>query len=176
LTQLVVLAYADEHRAAEVLATLQRLRTGSLIDIGDTVSVVRATDWRVTIHYRADLSTDEKQASQFWRKLIASLLLAPGGATTGARPDDACGLDVAFVRNVGAALAPGSSAVLLLVVRAALSRVLPELVRFGGTLLQTPIDHTAVNRLRRRPTTSKAGVELSKPAPVGPSHDLHAAG
>ena len=32
MTLLVALAYADEHRAAEVLATLQRLRTGTLID------------------------------------------------------------------------------------------------------------------------------------------------
>ena len=41
LSQLVVLAYADEYRAAEVLATLQRLRAGAMLDAQDAMSVTR---------------------------------------------------------------------------------------------------------------------------------------
>ena len=146
MTQLVALAYADEHRATEVLATLQRLRTGALIDAHDVVSVVRATYWGITLHYAADLRTDDAHTHQFWRTLITSLVLAPGGASTTIRPH-AFGLEPEFVRGVEAALPPGSSAVFLIVPRAAMTRVLPELERFGGLLVQTTIDRPAVNRL-----------------------------
>jgi len=154
--RLVVLAYADEHRAAEVLATLQRLRTGALIAVQDVASVVRATDWAITLHYAADLRTDDVQTHQFWRTLITSLLLAPGGTSTTVRPD-AFGLEPEFARDVEAALPLGSSAVFLLVPRSAMARVLPELECFGGLLLQTTIEQAAVNRLRQQPLAPLAG-------------------
>jgi uncharacterized membrane protein len=144
------LAYADEYRAAEVLATLQRLRTGSVIDEHGAVSVVRATDWSVKVHYGGDLRADAAAMANFWRSLIASLLLAPDGSAHHMRLED-CGLDVEFAQRLGAALPPGSSAVFMLVPRAALSRVLPELHRFGGTLLQAPIERAFITRLRGSP-------------------------
>ena len=145
MTQFLVLAYADEHRAAEVLATLQRLRTGSLVDAQDVVSVVRAMDWGVTLHYGADLRTDDEHSSHFWRSLVGSLLLAPGASTTNVGPE-AFGFDAEFVSRVREALPPGSSGVFLLVPRTTLTRVLPELGRFGGSLLQTTIDRAVVNQ------------------------------
>jgi uncharacterized membrane protein len=148
VTRLVALAYADEHRAAEVLATLQRLRTGALIDAQDVVSVLRATDWGITLHYAADLRINDVHTQQFWRTLISSLLLAPGGASTTVRPGE-FGLELEFVRDVEAALPLGSSAVFLLVPPTAMTRVLPELQCFGGLLLQTTIDRAAVSRLHR---------------------------
>jgi uncharacterized membrane protein len=153
MTQLVALAYADEHRAAEVLATLQRLRTGALIDAQALVSVVRATDWGITLHYAADLRTDDVHTHQFWRTLVSSLLLAPGGASTTVRPGE-FGLEPEFVRDIEAALPLGSSAVFLLVPRSAMTRVLPELQRFGGLLLQTTIDRAAIRRLPQ-PTSAR---------------------
>ena len=150
MTQLVVLAYADEHRAAEVLATLQRLRTGTLIDAEDVVSVVRATDWGVILHYAADLRTDDVRSNKFWRTLITCLLLAPGGSSTTVRPE-AFGIEPEFARGVEAALPLGSSAVFMLVPRRAMTQALPELQRFGGSLLRTAIERALVNRLRQSP-------------------------
>jgi uncharacterized membrane protein len=169
LTQLVALAYADEHRAGEVLATLLRLRTGALIDPQDAVSVVRATDWGVTLHYAADLRTDDTLTHHFWRTLMTSLLLAPGGASTTIRPDD-FGLEAEFARDVEAALPLGSSAVFLLMPRAALSRVLPELHCFGGLLLRTTIERAALYRLLQPSHTSRqvdvrAGPIIRMPGP-----------
>jgi uncharacterized membrane protein len=46
-SHLVVLAYTDEYRAAEVLATLQRLRTGMLVEPRDATSVMRSLDWNL---------------------------------------------------------------------------------------------------------------------------------
>jgi uncharacterized membrane protein len=157
LSHLVVLAYADEYRAAEVLATLQRLRTGAMLDTQDATSVMRATDRSVTLHYSADLGPDAERAGRFWRALIASLLLAPGGSTRRIRPE-VCGLDPGFVLDLNAAMPPGSSAVLLLVARSARSRVFRELACFGGNLLETPIDRVVIGRLcDPPPSASKSG-------------------
>src|SRR4029077_15048788 len=40
---LVALAYADEYRAAEVVAGLRRLRTGAFAEVVDVVAVARRT-------------------------------------------------------------------------------------------------------------------------------------
>jgi uncharacterized membrane protein len=146
LSHLVVLAYADEYRAAEVLATLQRLRTGSLVNAQHAVSMVRATDWSVELHYGADLRADAERTGRFWRSLITGLLLVPGGSTDRNSPE-ASSLDAGFVRRLCGSLPPGSSAVFMIVSRAALRRMLPELERFGGTLLETPVDQSVIARL-----------------------------
>ncbi|MBV9582342.1 MAG: hypothetical protein JO057_27470, partial [Chloroflexi bacterium] len=60
MSDLVVLAYADEHRAAEVLAALRRLRSGAFADVDDALYVVRRTDWTVLLSREVDLSgTDD---------------------------------------------------------------------------------------------------------------------
>jgi len=156
LSHLVVLAYADEYRAAEVLATLQRLPTCAILDSQDAMSVMRATDWSVTLHYAADLGTDAERTGRFWRALIASVLLPPGGSTHHIRPE-VCGLDPDFVLDLSAAMPPGSSAVLLLVPRSARSRVFRELTCFGGTLLETPIDRVVIGRLCDPPSATASG-------------------
>jgi uncharacterized membrane protein len=137
LSHLAVLAYADEFRAAEVLAALWRLRTGGLVVAEHAVVVVRATNWSVTLHHRADLREADASA-RFWRALIASLVLAPCESTPRASPEE-YGLGAAFVGSLGQALPPGSSAVFILLPRAAKKHVVPELRRFGGTLLETSI-------------------------------------
>jgi uncharacterized membrane protein len=149
VTQLLVLAYADEHRAAEVLAGVAT-RTGLLIDAQDVVSVEHAMDRGVTLHYGADLRTDYEQSSHFWRSLVGSLLLAPRASTTNVGPE-AFGFDAEFVSRMREALPPGSSGVFLLVPRTALTRVVPDLGRFGGSLLQTAIDRAVVNQPLRPP-------------------------
>jgi uncharacterized membrane protein len=159
--QLVVLAYADEHRAAEVLATLQRLRTGSLLEPTDAVSVVRATDWHIVVHYGADLRTDEECTRRSWRRLIGSLFLAPGGSTDRASPER-YRLDAPFVRDLNAVLPPGSSAVFVLVPRAALQPVLAEVARFGGRVLHTVIEQSFADGLtspHRQPRNPDQGVK-----------------
>jgi uncharacterized membrane protein len=146
-SQLIVLAYADEHRAAEVLATLHRLRTGSLINASSAATVVRATDWHVLVRYGTDLGASDDTVAEFWRPLIASLFILP------AAPSDRTALaryrlNTQFVEDVSAALPPGSSAVFMLVPRRALQPVLDEVGCFGGRAFQAPIDLTAASWLR----------------------------
>jgi uncharacterized membrane protein len=145
VTQLVVLAYVDEHRAAEVLATLQRLRTGSIVDTEDAVCVVRGTDWNVKLHHGAHLGDCDEASRRFWRTLISCLVLAPGASGPRVSVQD-YGIAPAFERDLAAALPPGSSAVFMTVPQRTLTRIVPELRGFGGTLLQTPIERTTHER------------------------------
>jgi uncharacterized membrane protein len=136
--QLVVIAYTDEYRAAEVLATLQRLHLGSELPLTDAVCLVRATDWTVKLHQSIDLAARDERATGVWRRLAANLVTAPGIFDCRARAGD-FGLTDSFKRELGAELPPGSSAVLLLVPPPLLNRYVADLHRFGGKLLHTPI-------------------------------------
>jgi uncharacterized membrane protein len=136
--QLVVLAYADEYRATEVLATLQRLHLGSDLPVVDAVSVARALDWTVILHQSVDLSEPHLRSTAFWRQFVASLVPAPGThdcPTTAAN----FGLSEDFKRALNSELPPGSSAVFLLVPPCSLGEHISELHRFGGKLLHAPV-------------------------------------
>jgi len=136
--QLVVLAYADEYRAAEVLATLQRLHLGSDVPVGNAVSLVRALDWTVTLHQSVDLSDQYVPSTAFWRQFVASLVPAPGTFDCRASAEK-FGLTENFKRELNGELPPGSSAVFLLVPACSLDRRIEELHRFGGRLLHAPV-------------------------------------
>ena len=134
----MVLAYADEYRGAEVLATLRRLHQGADLALADAACFVRATDWTVTLHHSVDLSEQPWRSAGFWRDVVVSLVPAPG--TFDCRVSvGKLGLTEDFKRELAAELPPGSSAVLLLVPPLLVERYVAELYRFGGKLLHTPI-------------------------------------
>ena len=55
MSNLVVVAYPDEYRAAEVLATVQRMRSDYLIDIDDACYVTKDAQGKLTAHHHMQL-------------------------------------------------------------------------------------------------------------------------
>ncbi len=162
-SHLVVLAYADEYRAAEVLATLQRLHTGTLVEARDATSVVRRMNWSVKLQYGCDLGDDDGPTVRAWRAMVAVLLPPPGEM----QPSSSAGYGFrpGFTHAVNAAMPPGSSAVLMSLSRSAMLPLLRELRRFGGTLLDTPIDWVSVDPLDRGPRrTDSSGCSAQNPS------------
>jgi uncharacterized membrane protein len=139
MTDLVAIAYTDEHRAAEVLAALRRLQTGAFADVGDAVSVVRRTDWTVLLSRQVDVGVADDCCFEFWRRFVSSLILSPGVASLRSSVAE-YGIDPAFQQRLAMALPPGSSAVFLIVQSTALDRVSADLCSFGGTMCATPIE------------------------------------
>jgi uncharacterized membrane protein len=135
---LLVLAYADEQRAAEVLALLQRLPVGSTVDTKNVVGIVRRTDWTVILQHTASLDAQDDCPCRFWRPFIASLILAPGASTQRAHWQD-FGVEANFEHRLEAVLPPGSSAVFMIVPRRTLGRLAEEVRRLRGTLLTSQI-------------------------------------
>jgi uncharacterized membrane protein len=59
------------------------------------------------------------------------------------------GIDDDFIRSLGKTREPGTSALFVLVRRATLDKVLPELRPFGGKVIHTSLSQEQEARLRR---------------------------
>jgi uncharacterized membrane protein len=131
-----VLAYTDEHRAAEVMAALQRLAFGTMVESRNFACLIRRADWSVSIQHTADVTFSMESSPRMWQELIASLIVVPGrsGAVRSARD---FGLRQGFERDVAAALPPRSSALFVIASSRSQTRISAELDRFGGTLLKS---------------------------------------
>ena len=90
-----------------------------------------------------------------WGALIGLLFLAPvagmaigaaSGALTGKLSD--YGISDQFAKDLGARLGPGSSAVFVLVRKVTADKVVPEVSKFGGTVMQTSLSAEAEARLQ----------------------------
>ena len=91
----------------------------------------------------------------FWGLLIGLLFLAPWlglavGAVTGglAGKFHDIGIDDNFIKEVGGAINPGNSAIFLLVRQAVVDKVIPELRKFNGRIIQTSLSKEKEEKLR----------------------------
>jgi uncharacterized membrane protein len=155
MSELIVVAYDDVHRAAEVMATLRRLQTEYLVDLEDAVYVTKEATGKVKLHQAVNLTATGAIEGTFWGALIGLLFLNPllggllgasAGALSGSLSD--YGINDDFIRELGAQLAPGSSAIFILLRKMTADRVVPELSKFGGHILRTSLSKDAEARLQ----------------------------
>lgn len=147
---LVVVGYQDIHRAEEVRLQLWKLQRDYLIDLEDAVVVIKNEKGKVKLHQTFNLTSAGAVSGGFWGALIGLMFLNPllgmavgasAGAVSGALTD--LGIDDNFMKELGATMTPGSSAlfVLLRAASAAPDKVLEELKGTGGTILKTSLSH-----------------------------------
>lgn len=155
MSELIVVAYPDVYRAAEVIAALRRLQTEYLVDLEDAVYVTKDPNGKVKLHQSVDLTTAGALEGGFWGALIGLIFFAPIlggviGASAGALAGSASdyGIDDDFIRELSAQLAPGSSAIFVLVRKMTTDKVIPELSKFGGTLIRTSLPHDVEERIQ----------------------------
>jgi len=153
MSVLVVVTYPDEHRAAEVLASLRRLQgaggPGVEPALEDAAVVSRDLEAHITLHQHHDLSGAGGPRRALWESLAALLVLAPPAAPEGQGASEsaaatlkelhALGVPEAFAVRVCARLRPASSAIYLAVSDAALPAQLELLRAFGGDVLRSPL-------------------------------------
>jgi uncharacterized membrane protein len=136
---LIANAYLDEHRAAEVLATLQRLRAPEGDGLTNAAVVVRHLDGLITLRQSQVLSGAEAGHRDLWDALTALLVLAPP-APAGAGQElsaalarlEAQGVGESFAVQLCARLPPASSAVWLVAGDASLRAIVDLLRPFGS--------------------------------------------
>ena len=145
-SNLVVITYPDEHRAAEVLATLQRMRDQYLLDLEDAVYVTKGMDGKLKLHQTTNLAGGGAAWGGLWGLLIGLLFFVPiagmaigvaSGALLGNLAD--YGIDDKFAKQLSATMTPGSSAIFVLVRRSTPDKVVPEIAKFGGTVMRTSL-------------------------------------
>src|SRR3954447_20114602 len=184
MSTLVAIAYPDQATAEEVLGTLSRLQTEHAIQLEDAVVVTRQQDGKVKLHQSKKLAAGGAAGGALWGGLIGLIFFVPllgmavgaaSGAAAGALSD--IGVDDGFLKDLGAKLQPGGAAVIVLVHRSTPDKVLPEIARFGGEVIQTSLSDEAEQRLRHVRGAGGAAAagaggreDAARPRPPGPTN------
>src|SRR5436189_2745741 len=77
MSTLIVIAYPEEHRAAEVLATLKQLRSENLIDLDDAFYVTKDQEGDVKVHHAVHLTRKGAGWGTLAGLLIGGLFFVP---------------------------------------------------------------------------------------------------
>jgi uncharacterized membrane protein len=165
MSDLVAVAYPDEATAKEVLGVLGRLQTEHTIEIADAVVVTRNQDGKVKLHQTMKPAAAGATGGALWGGLIGLIFLAPllgmavGAATggvAGAMTD--LGVDDRFMKELGTELEPGTAALIVLVASSTPDKVLPEISRFGGHVVQSSLSNEAEAQLQAALSGESASV------------------
>lgn len=155
MSNLVVVAYPDEYRAAEVMAALRRLNKQYLIDLEDACYVTKDARGKIKLHQNTSLTGAGAAWGGLWGMLIGLLFFVPflgfaigaGIGAIGGKLSD-YGIDDTFAKQLTSTLQPNSSALFVLVQRSTPDKVVPELAKYGGTVLQTSLPKETEDKLR----------------------------
>jgi uncharacterized membrane protein len=155
MANLIAVAYPDKATAQEVLATLERLQKERSIELEDAVVVTRDQDGKVKLHQTNKTAVAGATGGALWGGLIGLIFFAPlvgmavgaaAGGAAGALAD--VGVDDRFLKDLGAKLEPGGAALIVLVHRSTPDKVLPEISRFGGEVIQSSLSDEAEAQLQ----------------------------
>jgi uncharacterized membrane protein len=155
LSQLVVIAYKDEGTAKQALGTLARLSKEQLINLEDAAYVTRSGNGKPKLHQTHSLTGGGAAGGAFWGFLIGLIFFVPifglavgaaSGALAGKFTD--LGIDDKFMKEVGEAITPGTSALFLLVRSATADKVIPEMAQYGGKVIKTSLSTEKENELK----------------------------
>ena len=175
MSDLIAVAYPDEQRAAEVLTTLRELQAEHLIDLDDAVYVTKDLAGKLKLHQSVNLTAAGAMDGAFWGLLIGMLFTLPfpfmapvaflglsavtagigaaAGAIEGHFSD--YGIDDQFIKDLSASMQPGSSALFVLVRKSTPDKVIPEISKYGGTILRTSLSKETEEQLRQALTVGQ---------------------
>ena len=155
MSQLIAVSYPDPFKAQEVRLTLIKLQKEHLIDLEDAVVVTKDAAGKIQLHQAVNLTAAGAVSGGFWGTLIGMIFLNPifgaavgasFGAISGALTD--LGIDDQMMKDVAAKLSPNTSALFVLVRSVTADKVVPEIQKFGGTILQSSLSHDDEARLQ----------------------------
>ena len=162
MSDLIVIGFSDEFKADEVLLDLRRLELDYLIDLEDAAIVVRNQNGKVRVKQTQELVASGALSGGFWGLLIGLMFFEPllgvlgaaMGALSGSLTD--VGIDDDFIRELGNTIEPGTSAIFILVRKSTPDKVLEDLSKFEGKVLQTSLTHEDEAKLQEALTTKRS--------------------
>src|SRR5450432_1170453 len=152
MSDLVAIAYDNVATANEVAANVIELTKAHEIDIDDLVVVEREQDGKVKLH-QPSATAGGALGGAFWGGLIGLIFFVPffgmaigaaAGAAGGAMSD--YGVDDDFMKRLGAELEPGAAALIVLVRKVSVDKVIPQ-IKIPGKVIQTSLDNETEQRL-----------------------------
>ncbi|HEY9606612.1 MAG TPA: DUF1269 domain-containing protein [Allocoleopsis sp.] len=165
MSDLIVIGFKDEFKADEVLLDLRKLEREYLIDLEDAVVVIRNKEGKVKIKQTQELVTSGALEGGFWGLLLGLIFFHPmlaivgvaAGAISGALTD--IGIDDNFIREIGNTIESGTSAIFVLARKSTPDKVLDELSKFEGKVLQTSLSKEDEAKLQAVLTKGEADKE-----------------
>ena len=174
MSSMIVVAFRDAHRAAEVLVELRRREWDWVADLDHAVVVGWNSRGSLRVQLSVDPTTKEDGAwARVWASLLHLALLVPNtdgmteaagnvatefgalGGTEGPSGKQAVlnanwwkKVSDEFIRDIGAMVQPGDSAVFMFLQTPNIVSVLKQLRNYGGTLLHFPLSHEQEERLK----------------------------
>jgi uncharacterized membrane protein len=145
VANLVAIAYDDVAKAQQVMQTVGELVREHTLEIDDAVVVEKRQDGKIKLH-QPSLAGAGAASGALWGGLIGLIFFMPlfglaVGAATGAVAGKASdyGIDDSFLKELGEKLQPGNAAVFVLVREATRDKVVPEISKYGGHVIQSSL-------------------------------------
>lgn len=163
MTNLVVIAFDDMHKAEEMRLKLLKMQKEYLVDLEDAAIAVKDDNGKVKLHQIHNLTASGALSGGFWGALIGLIFLNPllgmaagaaAGAVGGALAD--IGVDDNFMKELATGFKNGSSALFVLVRKATPDKVLEELEGCGGKIIRTSLSHEEEAKLQAALDAAKA--------------------
>jgi uncharacterized membrane protein len=144
MSTLAVIAYPQENTAGDAAAALGRMQKEYLIQLEDIAWVTKKPDGKVKLHQGTSLTGAAAAGGAFWGFLFGLIFFVPFlgmavGAATGALAGKLSdyGIDDKWIKDVAASIPQGGSALFVMARNTNAERVLPEMAKFGGTVIKT---------------------------------------
>jgi uncharacterized membrane protein len=143
VANLVAIAYDDLDQAKQVMSTVGELVREHSLEVDDAVIVEKRQDGKIKLH-QPSMAGAGAASGALWGGLIGLIILMPLfgmaiGAASGAVAGKASdyGIDDNFMKELGEKLQPGNAAVFVLVREATRDKVVPEISKYGGHVIQS---------------------------------------
>jgi uncharacterized membrane protein len=167
MSDLAVIAFPTEAKAEEVRQKLLAMQKEYLIEMGDAVIAVKDNKDRIKLNQLLNTKGAGAISGTFWGALIGLIFLMPvAGAASGAFSGVISaaladvGIDDRWMKEVAAAIQPGTAALFVLFRKVSGEKVLERLKGEGGTVLKTSLNHTREAALQ----AALAGLQATIPA------------
>lgn len=157
MADLVAIVFDSEQKAEEVRNKILELQKEYLIEIGDAAIAAKTADGKVKLNQLLNTTAVGAASGSFWGLLVGVLFLNPilgvaagaaSGALAGALTD--VGINDRFMKGLATEdLKPGEAVLFVLVKKVTGDKVLERLKGVGGRVLQTSLDHTREEALRK---------------------------
>ena len=147
MANLVAIAYDDVDQAQQVTQTLGELMKEHSIELEDAVIVEHKANGKIKLH-QPSMAGIGAAGGALWGGLIGLIFFVPlfgaaigaaSGAAAGALTDR--GIDDNFMKELGDKLPQGGAAVFVLVREATADKVVPEVAKYGGHVIQSSLSN-----------------------------------
>jgi len=169
MSDLIAVAFDDEFKAERVRLDLLQMQHEHLVDLEEAAVVVHKKEGKVKLHHVTHFTVPLALGGGFVGTLAGLIVINPAvallglvagsglGAVIGSLKE--IGIDEKFMKDLGAHLKPGTSALFIVAKKAKPEAILQELKKFGGKVLQTSLKHDDEAKLRAALAAVKSGTD-----------------